>query len=501
MDRRLTGVLCALGCQAPIKEPAHSLPESPSCDALTERFGTGRTFDQSNILILLTDDIGMDQTAAWQAHPTPPPTPTLDALTCAGMSFLRTYSHPTCSPSRATLLTGRMPSRYGIGRWLSDTGSWGLPLAEVTLPEMLAEAGYSAGVAGKWHLAGATDPLAAQHPLDQGFGYHRGAFANLQMALGTGHVTRGYSQWERLEDGVPDWTTDYNVTVTTDDALELVELLPEPWLLYVAYNSAHEPLHRPPEHLLLDPDAVDNDSEDLVLYQAMVTATDLEIGRLLDSIDDDVLADTMVVYLADNGSPRWGITAPLDPARGKGTAFEGGVHVPMMVAGVGVSEPGQSSDALVSFADLFPTLAELVGIDLATWVPPGSESGLPLALDGESLVPLLEDPTRDTTRSYVISEAFLPPGGGPYDWTRRTVVTTDWKYVLLEGEEATLDPLVESREELYRIGTNDPELDAWILDEGIDLIGNDLLDTESREVYETLSAALQRELAARPFEY
>ena len=494
------GPLVAIACQSPPAKLGRSDPTpAPSCGGLEDRLGTEQPFERSNVLIILTDDIGMDHTAAWQAHPTPSVTPTLDALTCVGMSFRRAYSHPTCSPSRATLLTGRMPSRYGIGRWLSDNGSWGLPMEEVTLPELLSAQGYATGLAGKWHLGAAADPDAARHVLDQGFDHHRGSFSNLMMALGTGHTPRGYWQWERLEDGIPAWTTDYNITTTTDDAIELLEILPEPWFLYVAYNSAHDPLHRPPDHLLLDPEAVSEDSEDLELYRAMVTATDMEIGRLLSSIDDDMLNDTLLVYMADNGTPKWGITAPLDPARGKGTAYEGGVHVPMIWAGRGVSEAHATSSALVSFADVFPTIAELAELDLSTDLPPGHDG--PLELDGESLRPLLEDATRDTARSFVISEAFYPAGAGPYTWSRSTVVTETWKYVLLEGEESTLDPDVDRREELFLVPPDDPDAGSWFLDEGLDLLAADAPDNETSVALDQLSRALEDTLAARPFEY
>ena len=465
--------------------------------------GVGSPFDRSNIIVILTDDIGLDQTAAWLEHPAPPPTPTLSALACAGMRFDRTYSHPSCSPSRATLLTGRMPSRYGIGRWLGDTGSWGLPLSEITLPEMLADAGYSAGLAGKWHLAAATSPDAAQHSLQQGFAHHRGSLSNITFALGTGHTPRTYWQWERLEDGEPAWTTDYNLSTTTDDAIELLDLLPEPFFLYVAYNSAHEPLHRPPDELLLDPSAVSSDSEDLVLYQAMVTATDLEIGRLLMSIEQDVLEDTLVVYLSDNGTPRWGITAPLDPNRGKGTAYEGGVHVPFIAAGPGVSTAGSRTSSLVSFADLFPTFAELAGVDLTTWLPADGARQTPLTIDGQSLVQLMQDPTgtAGSSRTHAMSSAFHPAGAPPYTWTRRTLVTDRWKYVHLQGEESTLDPDELVREELFELVETDPDADTWALDEGPDLIAGGMLTDEAEQAWMELSEQMRQDLESRPFEY
>ena len=209
----------------------------------------------------------------------------------------------------------------------------------------------------------------------------------------------------------------------------------------------------------------------------------------------------MILYLADNGSPKWGITAPLDPARGKGTAYEGGVHVPFIASGPGVARAGGETEALVSFADVFPTLAELAGVDLATWVPPGGGHEGPLELDGESLVPLFQDPSADTARSVVLAEAFTPPGGGPYTWTRHTAVSAGWKYVLLEGEESTGDPDVEVREELYRLVPNDPAADSWILDEGPDLLAEGTLDADAQAAYNQLSAALDDELASRPFEY
>ena len=108
-----------------------------------------------NILLILSDDIGIDKTAAYSAHPDPARTPNLEELACAGVRFDNAYANPVCSPSRAALLTGRHGSRTGIGRWINTRDdTFDLVAAEVTIAEMLAESvqDYTAAAVGKWHL-------------------------------------------------------------------------------------------------------------------------------------------------------------------------------------------------------------------------------------------------------------------------------------------------------------------------------------------------------------
>ena len=143
-----------------------------------------------------------------------------------------------------------------------------------------------------------------------------------------------------------------------------------------------------------------------------------------------VPAELVIVYLSDNGSPRPAIEAPYNPARDKGSVFEGGVRVPMLVVAPGITTPGSVSSELVHTADLFPTVAELAGIDLTRVTHPrGRHRGEPLHLDGHSLVPVLRDPGAETPREFLFSEMFYPNGRGPYEYLHRTVRNDTHKLV------------------------------------------------------------------------
>jgi arylsulfatase A-like enzyme len=431
-----------------------------------------------NVLVILSDDIGVDKHSGWGAHPDPPATPNIDRLRCAGLSFSRAWSNPTCTPSRSSLMTGRHASRTGMGRWIpADSVTWDLQPGEVTIAEMLAHSphGYTSAVVGKWHLASFRREEPGRHPLDQGFSTHRGMLGNPAEALQPGNLPRGYWNWEISVDGQTKWMQTYLTTQTADDAIDVMAQLPEPWFLYVAFNSAHSPVHAPPPHLTTHD--VTEASSEADRFDAMVEATDAEIGRVIASLSDETLADTTIIYLSDNGTPAHGITDPLDTSRGKGTVYEGGVHVPMVVVGPAVSEPGRSSDALVHFVDLFPTLAEIAEVDLSvltrkTWQ--GPEVPLEPELDGHSLLANVRDPDAPGSRDLVFTEGFRPSGGGPYDWRRRTLRDETWKYTWIEEDGLAW-------EGLYR-------LDPFAWDEGENLV---LRQRESEE-----QAALERLRAA-----
>lgn len=438
--------------------------------------------DQRNVLVIVTDDIGIDKTAAYDAHPAPPPTPTLDRLAAEGVVFRNAYATPSCSATRASLLTGRQPSRHGVGHWIyPDTEEADLDLPEVTVPEML-EAGpyaYTSAAVGKWHLVSflRTDPAA--HPLDQGFRCHAGSLANPLDAVLPGHTPRSYRRWEKSVDGAPDWEGTYMTLDTTDEALARLRHLPSPWFLYVAYNGAHEPYEPPPASLTTR--GVDRGSTDLALYEAMVEAVDTEIGRLLDGIPDDVRRDTTVVYLSDNGTPAPATTPPWNPNRAKNTLYEGGVHIPLLITGPLVARPGSESDALVHVVDLFPTVAEIAGVDLATVA---GADGEPVVIDGQSLVPYLADPTRPSAREVLYTEGFYPNGAVARSYHDRMVRNADWKLMRAEAGGAVV-------EQLFRM-----EPGAW--DEGPDLLAAGADNPEAAEALALLRAEMARVQAVFP---
>src|SRR5262249_14983720 len=172
----------------------------------------------------------------------------------------------------------------------------------------------------------------------------------------------------------------YATTEQVDDAIARIQAMPEPWFLYLAFNAPHQPFHAPPPnlhtyHLFGNPD----DTPDLH-FHAAIQAMDTEIGRLLSTLSPAKRERTTIVFLGDNGTPNEAITPPFEPGKAKGTLYEGGVHVPLIVQGRGVRAPGRESDVLVNSVDLFPTVLALLGIDATTAVADGRP------LDGVSML-------------------------------------------------------------------------------------------------------------------
>lgn len=349
---------------------------------------------QGNVLLLIGDDLSVERIAAYEEHRDPGRTPNLDALAEGGLLFRNAWATPYCSPTRATMLTGRMPFRTGLGDVVPEMGNYALPDSEITLPELLrrgTDGTYRCAAIGKWHLAGFFAP-AQPHPLQSGFDLHAGSLFNLP----------DYWVWSKSVNGSLSISATYATIDTTDDAIRAIELFPEPWFLWVAYNPPHAPLHAPPDHLhsyALSGEPVDSPVRHT---KAMIEAMDTEIGRLLGCIPPEVRARTTVIFVGDNGTYAPAVDGPYGKDQAKGTCFEGGINVPLIVHGPEVAVPGSESAALVHTVDIYSTVAELAGFD-AEQVLPSSR-----VIDSRSLVPYLKDPTRPSLRQVLFTEHFLP---------------------------------------------------------------------------------------------
>jgi len=356
-------------------------PTSPgSIDPASEPGDTGgsRLPDTPhNVLVVIADDMGVDKLTTYGDVGVRPPLPTLEGLAAQGVVFERADAMPKCAPSRATLITGRYPTQHGVGTGIAGSDVLGLPDDERTLPELLVDRGVHHAILGKWHL-GTKSHGGAASALDHGFDHHAGALASLLDGWSLDGAPQDDTDWERVEDGAVTRTNAYATTDTTDSALRALQTLPEPWVVWVAYNAPHVPLHWPPEALW--PGELFGDDSDERQFNAMLQAMDTELGRLVAGRTAQQLARTTIVFVGDNGSPPHGVPAPLPADRAKDTLYEGGVHVPLIVTGAAVVAPGRTS-ALVDATDLLPTIAELVGVD------PG---GLDAPLNGVSFVGSLQ---------------------------------------------------------------------------------------------------------------
>jgi arylsulfatase A-like enzyme len=328
-----------------------------------------------------------------------------------------------------------------------------VPLEEVMLPEMLDASPwvYQAGAVGKWHLAGYDSVAGLSHPLEQGFGYYAGSYGNPGASTVPGEHPTDYFYWEKVTNGIPAFTERYMTSDTVDEAIEQIQEMTEPWFLYVAFNAPHDPFHLPPEEL--HSYDIDETATPPERYAAMVEALDTEVGRLLDAVPPEVLARTTILFAGDNGTPEQAITEPLLRTRSKGTLFEGGVNVPMIVSGPLVSIPGSESEGLVHVVDVFATAAEMAGVRVhvpSTGVEASPEA-VSLEIDGLSLLPYLQDPNKPSLRRFGYSEKFHENGWGPYVVDVQTVRDNNFKLI---RRTSGVEELYDLREDGWDEGPN-----------------------------------------------
>jgi arylsulfatase A-like enzyme len=404
-----------------------------------------------NILLVMLDDVGVDNIGIYGEHPNPPPTPTIDALAEQGVLFRNHYTYPLCSPSRAALMTGRYGYRTGIGQNIDGDGY--LPTEEVGIAEALNHSthyGYSNSMVGKWHLAGSSMPDRLMHPAAFGFEWFSVVMANIREEF----PNNAYRKWVENENGRNDDKYVYVTTEQTNDALSRIEAMPQPWFLVLSYTAPHTPTHVPPDRL---------HSFGLEIqarhrrFDAMLEAADTELGRLLRTIDPEVLADTTIIVLGDNGTPEFAVTAPFSSKEAKGTLHDGGTRVPLIINGPLVAEAGSEVSALTHIVDIFPTVAEIAGVEIEELF--GSESGpgslVDWSIDGESLIPFLEEPDR-LGREILYTERFGPnEPNGPHTYWKQSLRDERWRYIRGSG----------GQEGLYDLTAKYPNAGPNLLDE------------------------------------
>lgn len=378
------------------------------------------TAQPPNFLLVLVDDLGIEHLDFYGVGAQFAPTPHLTELASGGLVFREAWSNPTCSPTRVTIQTGRYAFRTGVGDVINTDTEAGMQLAELILPEVLRDhtaTPYTSAAFGKWHMGASADLGGASAPNWAGYDHFEGTLLGQQDPS-----TFSYFDWVKTTDGVNEAKTDYMTTDMVDSAVTWINGTPGPWFAYVAFRLPHGPYHWPPDDL----HSQDTGQEgDLAKYRAMIEAMDNELHRLLDSIDT---TNTLIVFASDNGSPAEVAQPPVNPQRSKGTVFQGGVRVPLVLAGdmVTAGEVG----APVNLTDLFDTIAELAGAS----VPVDVER------DSVSLVPYLSNPGTPSLRANAYTDAFSPNGSGPYSVGQQAARDTHYKYLRnTAGAEGLID--------------------------------------------------------------
>ncbi|MGO4910523.1 sulfatase-like hydrolase/transferase [Pseudorhodobacter sp. W20_MBD10_FR17] len=380
-------------------------------------------FAEPNILLIIADDMGVEASHCYSLGENQAKMPNIEQLCANGLVFDNAYSAPVCSPTRASIMTGKYGFRTGVGAAIpKDGGDNGLSDNETSLFDVLASTPYKSNLIGKWHLSSSFDDLT--HPDRLGVSDYFGM-------LGGG--VPDYFNWQAVENGKTVQIKNYATTELTDRSISWIAEQQSPWFLWLAYNAPHAPFHVPPSNLHsakdLNPDKAAIDANPLPYYNAMLEAMDTEIGRLLGTLSEDVRKDTVVIFIGDNGTPGQVSRAFYGPRRSKGTIYEGGTHIPFIVQGPSFDKGRNPS--LVNTTDLFATIADLAGVK--------SE-----AQDSISILPIVNGKSGPRDDAYVEHFSDLP--SAPADVFGWAIREGDWKLVVEDGAEPKLyniavDPL------------------------------------------------------------
>ena len=317
-----------------------------------------------NIVYIVADDLGWKDVGF---HGSDIKTPNLDKLAREGARLEQFYVQPMCTPTRAALMTGRYPFRYGLQTLVIPTpGKYGLATDEWLLPQALKEAGYRTAMVGKWHLGHADRKY---WPRQRGFDYHYGAVLG-EIDYFT-HASMNVRDWYRnnrpvKEDG-------YVTQLLGKDAVARInEHDPNrPLFLYLAFTAPHAPYQAPKPYLDQYKNIADPTRR---AYAAMITSMDDEIGKVIAALDNRKMRDnTLIVFMSDNGGnvsamfsgdvdvSKLKLPADNGPYRGgKGMLYEGGTRVPALVNWPGHIKAGEVKE-VIHVVDMFPTLAGLAG--------------------------------------------------------------------------------------------------------------------------------------------
>ena len=420
--------------------------------------------DRPNVLFILVDDLGWRDLSV--AGSTFYETPHIDRLARTGITFTRAYATcQVCSPSRASILTGRYPTRHGITTWIGERAgpAWrklgrhdshlppdyrhALAHEEVTLAEVFHRAGYATFFAGKWHLGG-----KGSLPTDHGFEINIGGYESGGPRGGYfGPWKNPYLKARRKGESLP-------LRLAEETARFIQENTRKgnrPFFAYLSFYSVHAPIQttralwekyrkkaasRGPvaERFRFDRRLCVRQVQDCPIYAGMVETVDRAVGHVLSTLDACGLRDrTIICFTSDHGGVSSGdaySTCNLPLRGGKGRQWEGGLRVPMYVVAPGLTRPGQTCGVPVSGIDWFPSLVELAGLTRPKGPP----------IDGVSLVPLLQGRTIPDRPLFWHYPHYGNQGGEPSS----IILRDDWKLIFYHED---------GRYELYHLATDPGE--------------------------------------------
>lgn len=394
--------------------------------------------ESPNIILVITDDQGYGPVGK-HGHPWIK-TPNLDKLHGQSIRFERFLVSPTCSPTRAALMSGRHPMKNGITHTILERER--MALSTVTLPQVLAKAGYESGIFGKWHLGDEEPYQPHKRGFDEAFIHGAGGIGqkfNCSCADVPGNkyfdpVIRHNGSFVKTKG----YCTDLFFTAGMGWIKEM-KAKRKPFFAYISTNAPHGPFIAPPENAKKFTDL--GFSERDAGFYGMIENIDENMGRLMGKLDQlDLSKNTILIFMSDNGSvggmvregsklgtskdgkPMEGFNAGMKGA--KASADEGGVRVPFFIRWPGKFSPGKAVERITAHIDLLPTLADIAGIDQ---LPKGQ-------IEGRSLVPLLKNPNAKWKDRYLFTQgARWKTGAEPTDHMWKRFAVRNERFRLVEN--------------------------------------------------------------------
>ena len=333
-----------------------------------------------NIVVIYCDDLGYGDLGCFGN--TEIRTPNIDRMASEGMKFTEFYSaSPVCSPSRAALLTGRIPQRMGINEVFFPRSYTGMPLDEITTADMLKTKGYATGIVGKWHLGHRHEFLPLQRGFDEYFGI---PYSNDMLSV-------VYVEGNEVVDFHPD--QHFTTRTYTEKACNFIDRHADgPFYLYLAHSMPHVPIYASPDF---------DGRSGKGLYTDVIEEIDWSVGEVLKKLKERaILGNTLVVFSSDNGP--WLAMHELGGSagilrEGKQYTFEGGQRVPTLAMWPGVIPPGSVYGDIALMMDWFPTFMEITGIPM-----PGDRD-----YDGESIMPVLKGTGKRAGKEFLYFDGSL----------------------------------------------------------------------------------------------
>jgi len=391
---------------------------------------------KANIIVIVADDLGYADIGVHGCKDIP--TPNIDSIAQNGVRFTNAYvSCPVCSPTRAGILTGRYQERFGHefnpGPLKVTDVDVGLPVSQVTVANVLKSAGYATGIVGKWHLGAAPHFQPQKRGFDEFFGFLDGSHSYLDLkASMPAPIFRGTEPVDEKE---------YLTDAFTREAVSFIERhKSEPFFLYLTYNAVHVPMQATQKYLDRFPGIA---NERRRTYAAMLSAMDDGIGAVLAKLKEaGILDNTMVVFISDNGGPSFpdrGNASNNSPLRAtKGTVYEGGIRVPLLLQWPRRLPGGKTYDNPVISLDILPTAAA------------AGRARLPadLKVDGVNLLPYVRG--RRTGQPHdILFWRFGEP---------RAVRKGNWKLVKIPQQSDELYDLASDISESKNLAAEKPEI-------------------------------------------